>query len=247
MLVDAALSPVGDRNGKAILHFFGITEFGNSVQQRVHNFFRYSYVPVPDDVSADGLKRALNRRLPSERNRRGSRLEYVVAVDVVTKCSIMYYIPGDPGVQFLKIPLLNPIDMNDIAGILRRGSLLVRTLTGIIANLPQLLTFESILEYMLRFMNEVGLVGCSWLTMAPKNYSVVSNEEKKSLFQVEVEVEADDLIEHRPEGDGSKQLLCAASPLTLNVPVGKGFSRNRDMTAFSKLLTTSGGLDSTNQ
>lgn len=199
MQMDASLANVVDPNGAAVIHMFGVTEKGNSVLVRVHHFYHYFYVPVTSDIEPKTLIDAIHNRMWADKTVQNNKM-VVTDVEIVTKRSIMYYIPGDPEVKFYKITLINPKHMKDVARILQRGGMSVKKPNGIQTNLPELLTFESTLDYLLRFMIEVGLVGCSWLTLPPGKYKIAEDRLKKSLLQWEVDVDANDIIAHKPEG-----------------------------------------------
>lgn len=201
MQMDASLANVVDRNGEAVIQMFGVTATGNSVLIRVHRFHHFFYVPVTDEeIRPRDLESALNARLRKEKVVLDGKVG-VIKVEVVTKRSIMYYIPGDPEMKFYKITLIHPRHIRDVARVLQHGGLEVKKQpSGGVARLPELLTFETTLDYLLRFMIEVGLVGCSWLTLPPARYTI-TRDAKKSLMQLELDVEANDIIAHKPEGD----------------------------------------------
>lgn len=199
MQMDASKARQVDRNDAAIIHMFGVTEAGNSILLKIHRFYHYFYAPVICDVTAPGLMLAMNERIRQDLNL-SPTTNAVINVQVVTKRNIMYYVPGDPEMKFFKITILNPKYLNDAAKILRNGGLSVGSSSGSHVKLPELLTFEATLDYLLRFMIEVGLVGCSWLTVPASKYTITPPGLKKSLLQVEVDVDADDIISHAPEG-----------------------------------------------
>lgn len=174
----------------AVIHLFGLTEAGNSVLLRVHNFYHYFYVPATSGVSPDELQKELNKKL-------GERA--IRSVSVVTKRSIMYYIPEDPEIKFFKITVTNPKIVREAASALQSGAISVMV-DGMRQTLPQTLVFEATLDYTLRFMIECGLVGCSWLTVPAGLYRISAKGDQMSNVQLEVDANADDLITHKPEG-----------------------------------------------
>lgn len=201
MQMDVSMSSVVDNNGGAVILMFGVTSAGNSVLVRVHRFNHFFYVPVTDaDILPRDLEDALNVSLRKEKVVSDGKA-VVTKIEVVTKRSIMYYIPGDPEMKFYKITLIHPRHIKDVSRVLQRGGLDVKKHgSSETVKLPELLTFESTLDYLLRFMIEVGLVGCSWFTLPPSKY-IIAHEAKKSLMQLEVDVEASNIIAHKPEGD----------------------------------------------
>jgi DNA polymerase delta subunit 1 len=181
---------------KPVIRVFGVTERGESVLVRVHGFQHYFYVPAGPAVlhaSPDAFRAGLEARLRSV-----SKVKCpvnVVAVEVVRKRSIFYYIPGDPELPFFKVTVANPKVVREAARELEQGNVVVDG-----AALPEVQTFDASLEYVLRFMIEVGLVGCSWLTLPPGKYVVAPPTPVLSHAQMVVDVAADDVIAHKPEG-----------------------------------------------
>ncbi|CAN8076161.1 unnamed protein product [Agarophyton chilense] len=197
MQVDVSDDYAVRTNGSAILRLFGVTEKGNSVLLRVHSFYHYFYAPVLRDVDAAGLKKALNVSLSV--NHTNLQKEIVVDVQTEKKRNILYFVPGDAEMTFFKITVLHPRFIKETASLLQSGGLAVNSKQGSI-RLPQLLTFESTLDFALRFMIETGLMGCSWLTIPPGKYQLRSDDQCESLLQIEIDVHADDIISHKPEG-----------------------------------------------
>ncbi|KAI0559908.1 DNA-directed DNA polymerase [Gracilaria domingensis] len=197
MQVDVSDDYAIGENGSAILRLFGVTEKGNSVLLRVHHFYHYFYAPVLSDIDTFSLSKALNDSL--KKKHEGLKQEIVIEVEVVTKRNIMHFVPGDPEMRFFKITVLHPRYIKETASILQSGGLRVETKQGP-KPLPELLTFESTLDYALRFMIETDLVGCSWLTIPPKKYKILPSDKCESRLQIEIDVHAEHIRAHKPEG-----------------------------------------------
>ncbi len=113
----------------------------------------------------------------------------------------MNYIPGDPELSFFKIAVHHPRFMRFARDAFKRGGLVVeRAGHDGPFSMPSLTVFEGSLDYVLRFMIEVDLVGCSWLTVPPGKYTLRDDSRKGSLLQIEADVHANDIISHKPEG-----------------------------------------------
>ncbi|PXF41806.1 DNA polymerase delta catalytic subunit [Gracilariopsis chorda] len=149
MQVDVSDDHATERNGSAILRLFGVTEQGNSVLLRGHRFYHCLYVPVLPGDDASTLNEGLNVALSKKHD--GMNHKIVVHVRVVTKRNIMYFVPGDSEMQFFRITILNPRYMKETASLLQSGGLRVETPDGM-KPLPEIVTFESTLDYALRFM-----------------------------------------------------------------------------------------------
>lgn len=199
MQVDASQAHIVDRGGEAVIQMFGLTQQGHSVLVRVHGFKHFFYAPVTDnEIGPNDMKKALQKQLMDD-NLVARGTVAISKVEIVTKKSIMYYVPGDPDMTFYKITLHHPKIMKDVAKILQVGGMQVVKKSGDKIRLPELLTFESTLDFLLRFMIDVGLVGCSWLTLPKGKYNLVKGTDKKSLMQLEADIEASDIIAHPPE------------------------------------------------
>lgn len=195
MQVDAE-SPAVMGAAKPVIRLFGVLEGGASVLVRVHGFEHYFYVPAGKsvgDVTPEAFQRGLEERLKSTSKVKCPR--NVTKVEVVRKRSIFYYIPGDPELPFFKVTMANPKLVREAAKELEQGYVVVEGET-----LPPIQTFDATLDYLLRFMIECDLVGCSWITLPPGKYTVKDKEAAASHSQLEVDVHANDIISHRPEG-----------------------------------------------
>ncbi|PXF45212.1 DNA polymerase delta catalytic subunit [Gracilariopsis chorda] len=115
--VDVSDDHAKEGNGSAILRLFGVTEQGNSVLLRFHRFYHYFYVPVLPEVEASALNEALSVALSKKHE--GGNHKIVLHVRVVTKRNIMYFVPGDLEMQFVRITILNPKYMKETASLYR--------------------------------------------------------------------------------------------------------------------------------
>ena len=60
-------------------------------------------------------------------------------------------------------------------------------------------TYESNIEFVVRFMVDSGLVGCGWVSLQPGRYEV--RKDKLSRCQIEIDVEHRNVTFHPPEGE----------------------------------------------
>lgn len=196
MQVDV-INPYRNTDVPAAIHLFGLTNAGNSVLVRVHNFFHYLFFlpPSPFSMSLEKFQCDLEAALRKELSI-SNDFKIIRSVEQVTKRSIMNYIPGDPKQQFFKITLNNPQHASKAESVLfnkwKRSQSSIGTREDIV--------FEASLDYVLRFMIEFDLVGCSWVTLPAGKYRIADNEAKTSLMQIEVDIDANDLVSHKPEG-----------------------------------------------
>jgi len=174
-------------NSDTDLRVFGVTQEGNSVLAHVHSFRPYFWVECPQNcdnqVYANKLKAALN----------GFGRGSVTNIEIHTRESIMFYTPEGPK-SFFKVFTEQPKQVAALRGALERGVEIDGIDFGGV-------TYESNVPFVLRFMIDSEIVGMSWVEIKGGNYSFTQN--KISTSQVELEVNYEDLVPHKPEGEWS--------------------------------------------
>ncbi|KIJ65720.1 hypothetical protein HYDPIDRAFT_39637 [Hydnomerulius pinastri MD-312] len=180
--------------GRTMLRMFGVTEAGHSVLANVTNFLPYFYIPVPrgfDKSDLDSLADALN-------NSAGS--QYVIGMEIVQKRTLWGY-RGDDWIPFMKLTISEPKSLPKIRGLFERGEASFRDFFPLGQPYP---TYESNIAYTLRFMIDTKVVGMNWIEIPAGKYKLLSQEEKRSSCQIELNVRWDAFISHAPEGDWQK-------------------------------------------
>ena len=202
-----------------ILRVMGITMEGNSVCTHIHGFLPYLYVPAPSEVftpaNCSDLLNVLNAALESDsRTSRDPLIKHVLAVVPVQKCS-MYGFRHNKMYPFLKITLALPKLIATARRLLERG-----------LNLPGIgeksfSVFESNIEYEIRFMIDMDVVGCNWIECPKGKYFLRKPSQQKTTLpggmsvygsatapiskcQIELDISYEDFISHAPEGDWQK-------------------------------------------
>ncbi|KAI0236792.1 DNA-directed DNA polymerase delta, partial [Massospora cicadina] len=173
---------------KPLVRMYGITKLGATVLCTVHNFYPYFYFPAPNEfVEGDipSLHRAIEEHVG---------LETVKDITLVNKQSIYFYYSGGL-VPFIKLSLFNPRCIAAVRRALKGGISFGRFGTYS----PS--TYESNLEYLLRFMIDTRVVGGNWIELPAGYYR--TSKGKVSHCQYEVDVSYDNLISHPPEGEWS--------------------------------------------
>lgn len=207
MQVDASEAAQPAPDGSAVISLFGLTKEGASVLLHVNSFHHYLFVPALPGIAPDSLRSELDNHLRASAKadtnswRGGTKGERLVeSVELVHRRSIMNYIPNDPELTFFKITLHHPRLMRSARDAFKRGGLAVDR-NGARYTLPALTVFEGTLDYVLRFMIEVDLAGCAWLTVPPGKYTVKEGDARTTYAQIEATVHANDIIAHKPEGE----------------------------------------------
>lgn len=189
-----------------IVQMYGVTMEGNSVLCHIHGFVPYFYVPAPSgfqqsycSVFRDCLDKAVLGDMRSNKD----VTQAVLAVDCETKESIYGY-HSNRKIPFLRITMALPKLVAPAKRILETGFKC--------ADLPErgYSTYESNIDYEVRFMVDTSVVGCNWIELPAGKYRVRSPSSGKSEAQpvshcqIEVDVAYDEFISHSPEGEWSK-------------------------------------------
>lgn len=192
-----------------IVQMYGVTMEGNSVLCHIHGFVPYFYVPAPSgfqqsycSVFRDCLDKAVLGDMRSNKD----VTQAVLAVDCETKESIYGY-HSNRKIPFLRITMALPKLVAPAKRILETGFKC--------ADLPErgYSTYESNIDYEVRFMVDTSVVGCNWIELPAGKYRVrspsmggsgKSEAQPVSHCQIEVDVAYDEFISHSPEGEWSK-------------------------------------------
>lgn len=168
------------------VRFFGVTDNGNSVLCNVLGFRHYFYVPAPRGFPTeyDEFTKELKQHFPG----------MIEEIDIELKESIWEY-HGDQKVPFLKVILTHPKFAGKIRTAFERGEVQYRELF----NPSGTVTFDN-LQFLLRMMVDCGITGMSWLTCPAGKYKMVQNNKRVSTCQLEVNINYQDLLSHKPEG-----------------------------------------------
>ena len=195
MQVDAISQERESTSKRAGVQLFGLTENGCSVLCRVFGFEHYLYVPACH-MNVSKFREGLEQVLKKEARYSGGDVTLVTRCEEVYKKSIKYYIPGDPEVKFFKVRLAIPALVRVASRAIREGRVKVDG-----RSVGELQTFDATLDYTLRFMIEKDLRGCSWVELPAGKYKRMHCKDQKSLAQIEVDVNWNDIVAHKPEGE----------------------------------------------
>lgn len=147
-----------------ILRMYGLTMDGNSVCAHLHSFRPYFYVPLPCQAFTSehccAFKNSLNNAVLSDmRYNRDNIVSAIEAVEICDRCS-MYGFYGNTLYPFLKITVSFP----KLVPAARRlvTSVQLQPFQTVCHQ-----SYESNIEYEIRFMVDSGIVGCNWIDCPP--------------------------------------------------------------------------------
>lgn len=183
-----------------IVRMFGVTEAGHNVMCHVHGFTPYFYVPAPQNFAPEHCSKfrtCLNDAVIGDmRSNKDNLTQAVLAVDVMQKENIYGY-HGNKMMPFLKITVAYPKLIAPARRILESGM-----------SVPPYphrgyQTYESNIDFEIRFMVDTDVVGCNWIEVPAGTYrvrSTSSNPPSVSASQIEIDVAWDRFISHAADG-----------------------------------------------
>ncbi|XP_066916708.1 DNA polymerase delta catalytic subunit-like [Clytia hemisphaerica] len=187
-----------------IVRFYGVTMEGNSVLCHVHGFLPYFYVLAPKNFKiehCETFRSDLNKVVLSDmRSNKDNITTAVVAVELENKESIYGY-HRNTKLPYLRITVALQKLIAPSRRLLERGF----ECTGYPNKCYN--TYESNIDFEVRFMVDTNTVGCNWIELPPNAYNIrnfSSNPSKISRCQLEVDIAYDKFISHQPEGEWDK-------------------------------------------
>lgn len=191
--------PGGTTGMVPIIRTFGITQNGNSVCCHIHGFSPYFYVNVPDSFKNEDLepfKNNLNAAILADaRSSKSGISEAVLVVDIVKGKSLVEYM-GEDDSTFAKITVAQPRFIATAKNIL-----LSKIIYEPLKN-HSFKIFESNVDYELRFMIDLKIMGCCWMEMPAGKWYIRNSDSDfpvTSRCQIEIDVSWEDIIAHSPE------------------------------------------------
>ena len=178
--------------GTPLIRLYGITENKNSVCLIIQNFHPYFYVKKPKNFLKSDLpklKEKLTKLLESNKKQN----YYVYDIEIVEKIDIFtYHQDKEP---FLKIILYEPKNVAFLRDIFEKGIDLGDFKF-------EAKTYESKLNFPLRFMVDRDIVGMSWVKVPAGKFHISSSP--ISTCQIEVWCDVKDCIPLSTHGEYSK-------------------------------------------
>ncbi|CAF4948344.1 unnamed protein product, partial [Rotaria sp. Silwood1] len=198
------------RGHNTVIRLYGVTDEGYSVMAHLHGYIPYFYASVPSDTftaaDCDRFKQNFHAALRSEmRGKDAIASDLVLHVELEQKASIYGFHPDTKRQQVLKISVLLPRFIATSRRILENGF----SWTGSKTQLDGYKTYETNIDFEIRFMADLNIVGCNWIEVPAGKYSIrhmvtrgIGQQLKlQSRCQIELDIWAHDIISYPAEGD----------------------------------------------
>ncbi|KAI9749651.1 MAG: hypothetical protein M4579_006791 [Chaenotheca gracillima] len=160
LFTDYGTIPAKERPKVPVIRVFGATQTGQKVCAHIHGALPYLYVEYDGSLAPDEVEAYTNRLHLSidhalgvsyRRNPYEGRSRFVGRISLVKGVPFYGYHVGYK--FFLKIYVLNPLNMTRLADLLRQGTIMNRIFQP----------FESHLQYLLQWMCDFNLYGCGYI------------------------------------------------------------------------------------
>ncbi|ODA78554.1 hypothetical protein RJ55_05935 [Drechmeria coniospora] len=161
-----------------VVRIFGSTETGQKVCAHVHGAFPYLYVEYQGGLASDEVGAFIYRlhlsidhalAVSYRRDQYGDSARFVARITLVKGIPFYGFHVGYR--FFLKIYMFNPVVMSRLADLLQQGVIMKQ----------QFQPYEAHLQYLLQFMIDYNLYGCSYLDSSKTNFrSPVPDHEQGS-------------------------------------------------------------------
>ena len=172
----------------------GVNDTGNSIVAHVHGYVPYIYASVPHTINNVNLSQyadALNLAATTHTSDFNNKI--VKKIEIVQKQNIYGF---ENGMQsYLRIEISSPRHVKQIKKILEEGI----QFPGADHQIIQ--TFESNLDFKIRFMADMNIVGCNWIEIAEGNYRVRNKSNYMSRSQLEIDVRHTNVMSHPADGE----------------------------------------------
>ncbi|KAI9142436.1 hypothetical protein BKA69DRAFT_1124108 [Paraphysoderma sedebokerense] len=183
---------VASKDDSCNIQLFGRTSDGRSVCIFVDDYKPYFYFPItanfcPDDLAT--FKEAVDENVAKSS---------IISIEVIRLTPLMYHRVGNPEnyQHFLKITLSDPSKINALAKFL--GSCDEHPAFSSLfaaSKLYDTQVYEANIDFELRFMVDLDLAGCYWVTLPASKYAVVKSD--TTLCDVTVKIAYTEIISHK--------------------------------------------------
>jgi DNA polymerase delta subunit 1 len=179
---------------------FGVTDNGVSIVCHIHGFAPYFYIQAPKNFQKENCKLfmdKLNRAVIRDMRSNEEKIENaVLAIEMVQKQSI-YGFRGSEKLTFLKITMC-------LQRLIASAARCVDSIFRSPEDSTSIQTFESNIDFEIRFMVDTKVVGCNWIELPKGTYTIRPSNEMVSRSQIEVDIAYNKFKSYEPEGQWSR-------------------------------------------
>ncbi|KAF0987519.1 hypothetical protein HZS_1477, partial [Henneguya salminicola] len=173
----------------SILRLYGVCSNGNTMLVHCYGFRPYFYIEAPPSIDEEyviGLKNSLNKALIDEFKQNSAFKTAILDIYVENKTNLYGFSSNNPK-PFLKIILATPSFIAAARRLLEKG--IEDTVASKLYTFPQ--TFETNIDFEIRFMVDLNMSGCNWISLIAGKYFIrTSNVESNCQIEVNVPWEA---------------------------------------------------------
>jgi DNA polymerase delta subunit 1 len=145
---------------------YGVNESGNSIVAHLYGYVPYLYCLAPSGVKASDLYKfveSLNQAVRHEIKQKDVPTQVVLDIKLVTKENV-YGFHGNKKSQFLMIEVVLPKYISATKRVLESGM----DFPGY--GMQGYSTYESNIDFEIRFMADLNIVGCNWIEIPAGMY-----------------------------------------------------------------------------
>jgi DNA polymerase delta subunit 1 len=179
---------------------FGVTDNGVSIVCHIHGFAPYFYIQAPKNFQKENCKLymdKLNRAVIRDMRSNEEKIENaVLALEMVQKQSI-YGFRGSEKLTFLKITMC-------LQRLIASAARCVDSIFRSSEDSTSIQTFESNIDFEIRFMVDTKVVGCNWIELPKGTYTIRPPNQMESRSQIEVDIAYNKFKSYEPEGQWSR-------------------------------------------
>ena len=180
----------------AVVDLHGIDREGHSITLHAHNYEPFFYCSIPSNFEAGNInlfKSSFNNALSG--TSKNPDVPPIRHIEIVEKRNIMFYQPNEKE-RFLKVTTQLPKYVSACRKVIEERKVLIPGAPNFCIQ-----TFESNVDFVLRFMNDRDITGCSWVSIKKDKYTERSLKEKKTHSQIEIDANYLDVESHETENE----------------------------------------------
>ncbi|KRX57161.1 DNA polymerase delta catalytic subunit, partial [Trichinella sp. T9] len=208
----------------AVIRMYGATKDGHSVCCHVHGFQPYFYVqienfdPARASLFCDSLNQAVVQEMRTNKDIKKPILDVEILqgrnlygynlmksttfVKIIVALPKIVPVGNKIIIKFVNFYIFLILKCEKTCWFLARRILETGGWSCASQPINALLTFESNIDFTIRFMIDTSMTGCCWIELKPSAFTV-RNLKKMSRCQIEVDIDWKKLVIHSPEGDWS--------------------------------------------